>query len=313
MLKPEHVGYASTCNSIGQTFGYIISYTGFLGLKTYGIIELPEFLQIWGFIFILSTLLIAFFKKEGKETSMEKGKEASASQTVSETYSQVFKILKLPRVRELIFYFMTVKAAFAACDNLSQRKLIQKGLTKEQVASVTLLLTPLSLLLPGLVSGVTSKKPLTFFKQALLPRYIMCGASTLFVYFAPDMKASTGADTQSDMNSVWFWLPLVTISLITVAVQSIMFVSSMSFFAMISDERIGGTYMTLLNTMYNISSLVSNQAVLLLVNEVSMFGIDGFYILNMLSLVYGCYWYIMFSGSFVRLETVPKSKWAVSL
>ena len=34
MLAPENVGYASTCNSVGQTFGYFISYTVFLAFES---------------------------------------------------------------------------------------------------------------------------------------------------------------------------------------------------------------------------------------------------------------------------------------
>ncbi len=32
MLHPDNVNYASTCNSVGQTLGYFISYVGFLAL-----------------------------------------------------------------------------------------------------------------------------------------------------------------------------------------------------------------------------------------------------------------------------------------
>jgi len=33
MLRPENVGYASTCNSVGQTLGYFIAFVGFLALN----------------------------------------------------------------------------------------------------------------------------------------------------------------------------------------------------------------------------------------------------------------------------------------
>ena len=85
----------------------------------------------------------------------------------------------------------------------------------------------------------------------------------------------------------------------------------MSFFAKISDQSIGGTYMTLLNTVFNVAGLLPNQAVLFLVNEVSLFGVDGFYILNIVSVIYGFYWYFAFSDNFVRLETLEPSKWSV--
>lgn len=48
-----------------------------------------------------------------------------------------------------------------------------------------------------------------------------------------------------------------------------MFVSVMGFFARVSDPKIGGTYMTLLNTVYNLGGNWPNTLVLGLVDDLT--------------------------------------------
>lgn len=64
MLQRRNVGYASTCNSVGQTAGYFMGYVGYMVLESYGLATLPDFLKFWGVIFIISTTLVAIFKHE---------------------------------------------------------------------------------------------------------------------------------------------------------------------------------------------------------------------------------------------------------
>lgn len=64
MLQRHNVGYASTCNSVGQTAGYFIGYIGYMALESYGVLKLPDFLTFWGYTFIIVTTLVAIFKQE---------------------------------------------------------------------------------------------------------------------------------------------------------------------------------------------------------------------------------------------------------
>ena len=67
MLQRHNVGYASTCNSVGQTAGYFIGYIGYMALESYNILQLPDFLTFWGYTFIVVTTLVAIFKHENDE------------------------------------------------------------------------------------------------------------------------------------------------------------------------------------------------------------------------------------------------------
>lgn len=85
MLKRCNVGYASTCNSVGQTAGYFLGYVVFIALeskdfcnsylrsvpKEEGLVTLPDFLWMWGIIFLVTTTLVALFKKETEEKASE--------------------------------------------------------------------------------------------------------------------------------------------------------------------------------------------------------------------------------------------------
>ncbi|KAJ1347234.1 hypothetical protein KIN20_002251 [Parelaphostrongylus tenuis] len=87
ILSRKNVGYASTCNAVGQTAGYFLGNVIFLSLesadfvntflrsadnqKPYGIVDLSGFLFFWGWVFIVSTTLVLIFKKE-VDKSIEK-------------------------------------------------------------------------------------------------------------------------------------------------------------------------------------------------------------------------------------------------
>lgn len=95
----------------------------------------------------------------------------------------MINIVRLPSVRLLagkcwiavgrIRHCMTCSAAmlltrtfsFAGAENLAQRKLVQKGMKKEQVASLMVFITPVSIILPGILSKYITERPLTLFKK----------------------------------------------------------------------------------------------------------------------------------------------------
>ena len=59
MLQRHNVGYASTCNSVGQTAGYFLGYVFFMGLESYGLVSLPGFLRFWAVMFVVATTLVS--------------------------------------------------------------------------------------------------------------------------------------------------------------------------------------------------------------------------------------------------------------
>ena len=64
MLQRHNVGYASTCNSVGQTAGYFLGYVFYMALESYNVVTLSDFLYFWGIVFMVATTLVAIFKHE---------------------------------------------------------------------------------------------------------------------------------------------------------------------------------------------------------------------------------------------------------
>ena len=86
MLSRANVGYASTCNSVGQTMGFFLGYSIFLALESKefcnaylrvvpqdnGMVELSSFLYFWGFVFVAVTTAVWWCKPEKREEHAEK-------------------------------------------------------------------------------------------------------------------------------------------------------------------------------------------------------------------------------------------------
>lgn len=136
----ENVGWASTCNSVGQTAGYFLGNVIFLSLESKdfanryirqplnmelqntGLITLPGtldlvlqlnscaffnigFLLFWGIVFALSTTLLALLKRE-IDQSYDPNEPHFG---LIETYKILFKVLRLPAVRSMAFVLLTIK------------------------------------------------------------------------------------------------------------------------------------------------------------------------------------------------------------
>uniref|UniRef100_A0A8B9FXY0 Solute carrier family 33 member 1 n=1 Tax=Amazona collaria TaxID=241587 RepID=A0A8B9FXY0_9PSIT len=119
MLSRENVGYASTCNSVGQTAGYFLGNVLFLALESSsfcnkylrfqpqprGIVTLSDFLFFWGAVFLITTTLVALLKKETKELIPTK----EETKGITDTYRLLFSIIKMPAVLTFCLLILTAK------------------------------------------------------------------------------------------------------------------------------------------------------------------------------------------------------------
>lgn len=306
MLSKKNIGWASTCNSIGLTAGYTVSFQGFMALKSFGLCDFPQFMKISGLGFLIATALVAVFKKE------EKTEEAPES--IANSYMQTYEVTKLSSVRLLILALVTRSVTFAASDTLTTRKLLGMGMKKEMIATVAALLMPVSMVLPGVLTRYINDKPINLFVKSYIPRMILAGLSVLLVFFCPPNLAN-------DEAPVWFWFAVIVLSIIASIVSTAQFVSLMAFFAKASDPLVGGSYMTTLNTATNLGSKWPNTAVLFLVNKLTWKQegcedektcptlVDGYYVLAGLCLLYGVWWVRYFTKKLHELESLPEQAW----
>eukprot|EP00290_Baffinella_frigidus_P030857 CAMPEP_0180239292 /NCGR_PEP_ID=MMETSP0987-20121128/31433_1 /TAXON_ID=697907 /ORGANISM="non described non described, Strain CCMP2293" /LENGTH=277 /DNA_ID=CAMNT_0022205971 /DNA_START=59 /DNA_END=889 /DNA_ORIENTATION=+ len=104
MLAKRNVAWASTCNTTGQTAGYASAFIGFMALNSSdfcnawlrepfghapsqsGAVSLGGFTKFWGWVFLVTTVSVALFKKEASSAGPASGREAGANAERTQRY-----------------------------------------------------------------------------------------------------------------------------------------------------------------------------------------------------------------------------------
>lgn len=400
MLSRRNVGYASTCNTAGQTAGFFIGNVIFLALestdfsnkylrsannqKPTGIVPFDEFLYYCGIVFLVVTILVALIKGEknssqiirtGTEESdldaevsirLTRRKNSDANipssansdngngedqiekeLTIKETYTLLYKIMKLPSFKLFAVVLLTCKMGFSAPDAVSGLKLVEAGVHKENLALLAVPMVPLQIILPWVISRMTcGPRPLDLAIKAYPYRLLFGFIFPLVVYWTPSVKLPDGT------FPFYYYLTLILVyALHQITVYSI-FVSMMAFHAAISDPSIGGTYMTLLNTIANLGGNWPSTFSLWLVDKLTVetcteictkpieilnnitatisttssssstmkptcrnectTTLDGYYIECGICVIIGFIWLAWGSGKLRRLQALAPVAWSVS-
>ncbi|KAK6618383.1 hypothetical protein RUM44_002835 [Polyplax serrata] len=228
---------------------------------------------------------------------------------------------------------LTAKIGFSACDVVTGLKLVEAGIPKEKMALLAVPLVPLQVALPFFLSRyLTGQNPMNVFLTAY-PYRLGCGILfSIFVAVTPYFVVN------HELPVIYCIIFLVIYCFHQVTSNS-MFVAQMAFFAKVSDPAIGGTYMTLLNTLANIGGTWP-QALALWFVELLTFkkcsnekgikcssaaemelcskeggtcvtSIDGYYIETVLCTLIGCLWLLWGRRSVKRLEMYGMDSFSV--
>lgn len=264
MLSRENVGLASTCNSVGQTVGFFVSFTGFLVLNAYGSVGLGGFITFWGLVFLTSALFVALKREGGPSEQTTPGRI-----TVLGAYAQALSIAKLPSVVKLSLVLLTRAVAFSAAETLTQLKLLEKGVPKQHMATLSALMTPVSVFLPVYVSRWTAgPRPLDCVAATWMVRALVAlGASAVVLGVPANIREVASGDAPIPWlyyACLFFWLSAYS------GLNTTHFVAFMSFYSKVSDSAMGGTYMTLLNTVSNLGYKWCETATMFAIDAVSV-------------------------------------------
>jgi len=258
LLRKENIGYASTCNTVGQTAGYMTSYALFMALNspefcntylrwgdssTEGMVSFDTFMRFWGVVFVVVTIGVWMLKAERDDDEEDV--------SLKDAYAEIIGILKKPNVHVLVLVLLTVRIGFAMTDSATDLQLVDLGVPKETLALLGAAYFPLEILFPFLISrkiSGTDSKPLSFFLGAYPFRLLAGLLYAAIIHWTP--IAMPG-----DKPGTGFWVVLFLALVAHRLCCNTMFVSQMAFFARVSDPRIGGTYMTLLNTLANLGNM----------------------------------------------------------
>lgn len=247
MLQKRNVAHASTCNSVGQTAGYFLGYVVFMALESKefcnkyifteprdeGLVDLSGFLWFWGITFLITTTLVAVFKREKAETAEHL--EENPDYGIAESYSILWKIVRMKPVMLLAAVLLTVKVSFAACDAVTTLKLIDHGIPREKLALLAIPLVPLQILLPLVISKhTTGKFPMNIYIKAIPFRLLLTLGIATLVWATPLILKGR----QNDIPVYYYVMILVIYSCYQIFLYA-MFCAAMAFFAKISDPRVG--------------------------------------------------------------------------
>ncbi|KAJ8271134.1 hypothetical protein GJAV_G00123150 [Gymnothorax javanicus] len=354
MLSRENVGYASTCNSVGQTAGYFLGNVLFLALESpdfcnkylrqepreEGIVTLSDFLFFWAAVFMVTTTLVAFLKREdGRPQQGRRREEALGrrrlshveTQGVRETYKLLLSIVRMPTVFTFCCLLLTAKVGFSAADAVTGLKLVEAGVPKEQLALMAVPMVPLQILLPLVISKYTAgPRPLDIFYRAFPFRLLMGLVYALLVWWTPSVKQEGGFPVY------YYAVVLLIYAIHQVALYS-MYVATMAFHAKVSDPMIGGTYMTLLNTVTNLGGNWPSTLALWLVDPltseecqgpsslgcgspaeaelctqeggVCVILLDGYYVESVVCVVLGLCWWLWLGKRLRALQDQSPAAW----
>ncbi|CCG81312.1 SD08430p [Taphrina deformans PYCC 5710] len=249
LLSEENLSYASTAQTVGLNTGYFLSFTVFLAFQspefanTYfrsaaqqsdvGFVTLSGYMAACGWATLAVTVFLLFIKKEAKETSV--------TDSVMAVYDSIWAVSKLPQVRVFMLIHLIAKIGFVTNDSVTNLKLLEKGLKKEDLSLAVLIDFPLEILFGYYAAKwSTGPTPLRPWLLSFQGRLVAAGLGMLLVYFMP-----------SEVG--WFYFVLIVLEhIISSFMSTVQFVSASAFHTQIADPLIGGTYMTLLNTISNL-------------------------------------------------------------
>lgn len=347
MLSKQSVGLASVCNSIGQSLGILVANQLFTLLSDSKLthkyfntdidkplLNLESFLKFWGWVFLISTILLWIFKSEEKVIFKQKNKEEDSKtpneedseveeveESLSETIKQIYQVLKLPNMIKFLLILLTCKMFTSPIDGSINFILIENGVSRALLASLTPPAMIISgVILPSFIAKFISKSPLKGFIFGLTLKLFSISLLWLGLQYTIFLKKSSFfLDNNNEdifSNNYFYYIFMLSIILLNDCSSSLTFISLMSFFNKISDPKIGGTFMTLLNTVSNWGSMWPKALGLWLIprltykicedtaqnSELCSVKIEGFTILTFICLGIGVLYVGLFHKQILNLQ-----------
>ncbi|KAL2708705.1 hypothetical protein KLU848_2713 [Kluyveromyces marxianus] len=373
ILSKESLSYASTAQTIGLNIGYFMSFTIFLSLSSNefmqkyfhrdALFELSSYLVFTGLLYIVITVYVILFtrenvpmeelayrKKDDDEEKVEYQKDeqgTAESHDLLNVYRLFIRVLKLPSVQTLSIVHLISKFAFQCNDAATNLKLLEKGLKREDLAITVLINFPFELLF-GFYVAKLSRTGNTFNNKIIraiagdsgvLTAWMIGYLGRLFSAILGSIVVYLFPEDEKTMSTSFFLLILLQ-HLLGSFMNTFQFVSMSAFHTQIADPVIGGTYMTLLNTLSNLGGTWPRIIIMTMIDKLSTTecsGItlkqgthltpkqcidmgarlintrDGYYTTNLFCIVSGIFLYTLYLRPVAaKLCKVPLENWRVS-
>jgi len=332
MLSPGNEGLASTMNTIGQSIGIVIGDSLFVTLKdkelflpfmkiNLGVLTLGNFTGCCGVLMILVSIML-IFKREESTVSDEDEYElfgSTRSEKIKNAYQCLWKLIHLSPIKQLGFVLIIIRLPFSCVDRLTQLKLIEAGVSKEMMALLSPLNMGLSFAMPviisGMIYGMPTSEKLVSWNKSMKVRLLVIPFSCLLIKFVS--WCSSWSLSGEIMYSGYFGSCLTLYIIYTIfseALHIYMFLVQMAIFNEVTDDRIGGIYMTFLNTLANLGFLITGFIVYPLISIMPLKKyVDPFYTLNLIFLVGGFLATSPLKRSVAEIGKYKAKEWQIDL
>jgi PAT family acetyl-CoA transporter-like MFS transporter 1 len=200
---------------------------------------------------------------------------------------------------------------------------------KSDLATISPLLLIVGLVLPLLTSNMVNEHPMKTFLWGIKAKMV----SSFLLWIISGFTSSAYANP--DNVSITYLTTLTITMVANECFGTMIFVSAMTFFSKISDPAIGGSYMTLLNTIANWGSKWPNVTMLWLLPKLTLnvcdqptnpilnallscsetsnpYIVDGYSILVILCTMVGALWLATQQKQITDLENIEHAKWIVT-
>ncbi|CAH1724858.1 unnamed protein product [Aphis gossypii] len=338
MLKKNNVSYASTCNFIGLFLGMLIGSSSPILLSSEefcnkylrltpgsgGIITIKNIILLWSVVILIIATFVTIFKKE-KDIKLEYAKN-----NIFQNYKLIWNILKHSSMSVFSMTFLTSGIGNCVMDSIAHLKLIDAGVSKEDIMLLTTAMSILKIIIPIPVSKYTGgPKQLSLIMKCTPIRLFWNIPYALLIYFTPFLIKNNGVVNVP----VYYYLILGFIFIINELLSDTIHLSYSAFCIKISDPRFGGTYLTLFSTVRTLSWILPNTVVLKMIgiltfkkcsnicsktdfpnicntteqsyNCVTI--VDGYYVEAAICMVIGFVWYGIFKRIYKNLELKNRS------
>lgn len=308
------------------------------------LLSLHSALRMSGLYYLFLTIFITFFKRElqeedvakksdeetldgeGSDTSLEilpGGASAGIKifKAIRSTYSDLAVVVRKPAVRSLVFALLIAKVGFSAYDNVATLKLLELGFSKESMASMAVLNTPV-VLFGSIFTGrlVAKRSPIEVYLYGFFMRFI--------ISLTGPACARLLAHRNGVVTPGFYLLILIVSNLYSLASECLMFIAIGAFFLNVSSSsvHVAGSYLTLLNTSSNMGGTWHKAIVLWLVDRLTTredcaippdspagtlcpIRYDGFYIISFALMPVAAAVGLHLRKSLFKLSKLPDAAW----
>ncbi|EDO07112.2 Acetyl-coenzyme A transporter 1 family protein [Babesia bovis T2Bo] len=231
---------------------------------------------------------------------------------IKQSYALLIQILKLEPALLLGKLVLTINLIYSP-EEPAELKLLEKGVPKDLLASITPFIIPLQIVGPPLITTAIRRSSSADVIYKGLRMRLLVVMSYVGLTYVAGLYYTTMPHSQ--LVTVLFYIPVVVLSILRHICELVVCVALVALFADVSDPSIGGTYMALLNALMNVGELVPRLLGFWMIDALELYSrglVDGLLIEGLLCIILGVIVLPIFRKVLLRIESYGVNEWYVN-